>query len=93
MVEMGFSTLNTREGQISDLYKEYCGGTATDSAVAARVKYNKAGGTLNSYRWSRSANASGAYYSGRVNSSGGNYGYYANYANYYAPAFIIGKSA
>lgn len=89
--EMGFATVNTGEGNITDLYKEYCGGAATDSAVAARAKYNKAGGTLNNYRWARSALVSGAGNVRSITPSGGS-GNGACYANYYAPAFIVGKS-
>lgn len=93
MKEMGFATINTNEGTGTELYLSYSSGTATDSAVAARAKYNKAGGTLNSYRWSRSAYTGNALYARYVTSSGA-YGYYgASIGNYFAPAFIIGKSA
>ena len=93
MKEMGFATINTSEGAGTQLYLSYSGGTATDSAVANRAKYNKAGGTLNSYRWSRSAYTGYAYYSRVVSSSGAYYFSSAFYGSYVAPAFIIGKSA
>jgi len=91
MKEMSFN-INTAEGEISDLYGEYTNNTLTNDAVAARAKYNKAGGTLNSYRWSRSASTSLANYAGIVTSTGTNDGSNAGLALYVAPAFIIGKS-
>lgn len=91
MKEMSFN-INTAEGEISDLYGEYTNNTLTNDAVAARAKYNKAGGTLNSYRWSRSANTSNAYDARNVASTGTNDSYRARGAHYVAPAFIIGKS-
>lgn len=91
MKEMSFN-VNTAEGEISDLYGEYTNNTLTNDAVAARAKYNKAGGTLNSYRWSRSANTSSAGSARSVSSTGANDGHSAGNALYFAPAFIIGKS-
>ena len=93
MMEMGFATINTSEGAITDYYKEICGGSATDSAVAGRAKYNKAGGTLNSYRWSRSASVGVSINARNVTSTGANDNNNARSALYVAPAFIIGKSA
>lgn len=93
MKEMSFN-INTAEGNITDLYGEYTDNTLTDGAVAARAKYNKTGGTLNSYRWSRSANTGGAYYSRLVTSTGSHSSVgSALIGIYFAPAFVIGKSA
>ena len=91
MKEMSFN-LNVAEGEATELYSDYCGNVLTNNAVIDRVKYNRAGGTLNSYRWSRSAVASGTYYAWYVSATGG-YDYYnARSAFYVAPAFILGKS-
>lgn len=92
MKEMSFN-INTSEGEITELYGEYTNNTLDNGAVAERAKYNKAGGTLNSYRWSRSANTDHANSSRNVGSSGSDSGDGAFYARYYAPAFIFGKSA
>ena len=92
MKEMSFN-INTAEGNITDLYGIYTDNTLTNNAVADRAKYNKSGGTLNSYRWSRSAFTDYAYSSRLVTSSGSSSGLYACDAYYFAPAFIIGKSA
>ena len=92
MKEMSFD-INTSEGNISDLYGEYTDDTLTNGAVAARAKYNKAGGSLNNYRWSRSANTSYAYIDRYVTSTGSISSYGSTYGSYYyAPAFILGKS-
>lgn len=91
MKEMSFN-LQTTEGDVTDLYDEYTGSTLTNAAVAARAKYNKAGGTLNNYRWSRSASSGNASSSRYVTSTGANSSSYALGAHYYAPAFIFGKS-
>ena len=92
MKEMSFD-IQLNEGNATDLYSEYTNNTLTNTAVAARAKYNKAGGTLNSYRWSRSGISGYAHYSWGVTSTGG-YDYYFAYRGYFtAPAFIIGKSA
>ena len=93
MKEMAFATINTAEGTMTGLYGSYCNNTATDSAVAARAKYNKAGGTLNSYRWARSAIVGGASSSRIVTSTGGHSSYGACVGYYFAPAFIFGKAS
>ena len=91
MHEMSFD-INATEGNAVDLYAEYTNNTYTNGAVAARAKYNKPGGTLNNYRWSRSAYSTSAIYSRTVSSSG-SYNYdHAYHGYYYARAFIIGKS-
>ena len=92
MKEMSFN-IQTGEGNVTDLYNEYCEGVLTNNAIAARAKYNKAGGTLNSYRWSRSALSSYAYSARGVGSSGAYDSSGAFGANYFAPAFIIGKAS
>ena len=92
MKEMSFD-IQLNEGNATDLYSEYTNNTLTNTAVAARAKYNKAGGTLNSYRWSRSGYSGYAYNSRLVTSSGGNDGNSALVGFFTAPAFIIGKSA
>lgn len=92
MKEMSFN-IQTAEGNVTDLYSEYTDNTLTNDPVVARVKYNKAGGTLNSYRWSRSADTGNAYSSRSVTSTGASYYRSAHSAYYYAPAFIIGKSS
>ena len=91
MKEMSFN-VNTDEGVVSELYSDYCNGALTNDAVIDRAKYNKAGGTLNSYRWSRSAITSNAFSARFVTDSGSSSSGYAFYAHYYAPAFIFGKS-
>ena len=93
MKEMAFATINTAEGTMTGLYGSYCNNTATDSAVASRAKYNKAGGTLNSRRGARSAVVSGAYVSRYVTSAGGGDGSSACNGYYFAPAFIFGKAS
>ena len=91
MKEMSYN-LNTSEGNMTDLYGSYTNDTLTNNAVAARAKYNQSGGTVNNYRWSRSAytgNASAdciVTAAGSHNSNGAFCGYPV------APAFIIGKS-
>ena len=92
MKEMGFN-IQTGEGNLTDLYGEYCGGELTNGDVADRAKYNKAGGTLNSYRWSRSGISGYAISSWYVSSTGGNGSNGANSGYFVAPAIIIGKSA
>jgi len=92
MKEMSFD-INTAEGEITELYGEYTNNTLINTAVAERAKYNKAGGTLNSYRWGRSAISSNAVVAWYVTSTGADNGGNADYAFYYAPAFIFGKSA
>ena len=91
MKEMSFS-LQTDEGVITDLYGSYTNNTLTNDPVAARAKYNKAGGTLNNYRWGRSALSGYAVSSRGVTSAGSGSSHGAYDAYYYAPAFIIGKS-
>ena len=91
MKEMGFN-IQTGEGNLTDLYGEYCGGELTNDAVAERAKFNKAVGTLNSYRWSRSGFSGFAYSSRFVSSIGGQNGNNAVNGFYVAPAIIIGKS-
>lgn len=91
MKEMSFN-IQTGEGSATDLYSEYCGGVLTNNAVAERAKYNKAGGSVNSYRWSRSATSSYATNAWGVTSSGSHDSGGAVGAHYVAPAFIIGKS-
>lgn len=91
MKEMSFN-INTAEGETTDLYGSYTNNTLTNDAVAARAKYNKAGGTLNSYRWSLSANVSYAYGARIVASTGALGGNGACVACYVAPAFCFGKS-
>lgn len=90
MKEMSFN-IQTTEGDAMDLYSEYTGNILTNDAVAARAKYNKAGGTLNSYRWSRSALSSVASGSRLVASSGSYDNGYAFSGYYVAPACAIGK--
>lgn len=91
MKEMSFD-IQTTEGNATDLYSEYTDNTLTNDAVVDRAKYNKSGGTLNNYRWSRSALSGNASYSRYVTSTG-SYSNGALGAGYFAPAFIIGKSA
>ena len=92
MKEMSFN-IQTSEGNATDLYSAYCEGVLKNDAVAARAKYNKAGGTLNSYRWSRSAISSDAS-NGRGVASTGTYNVSsACYGLFVAPAFIIGKAS
>lgn len=92
MKEMSFD-IQQGEGNATDLYGEYCGGVLTNNAIAARAKYNKAGGSLNNYRWSRSAVSSYAGDARLVASSGAD-GYGKSIlAFYFAPAFIIGKAS
>lgn len=92
MKEMSFN-LNATEGEATQLYSDYTGGVLSNDAFIDRAKYNRAGGTLNSYRWSRSALASNAGIARLVTASGsGNYNSAGN-AFYYAPAFILGKSS
>lgn len=91
MKEMSFD-IQTNEGDVTDLYDEYTNHTLTNDAVAARAKTNKAGGTVNSYRWSRSSVSGYAYYS-RIVASTGSYDLSSAFGGYYyARAFIIGKS-
>lgn len=90
MKEMSFN-INTEEGDISDLYGSYTNNVLTNDAVAERAKYNRAGGTLNSYRWARSTGSSYADLSRLVYSAGSNYYSIATSAHFYAPAFAIGK--
>lgn len=91
MKEMSFD-IQTNEGNATDLYSEYTNNTLTNSAVADRAKYNKAGGTLNNYRWSRSGYSGHAYRSRLVTSTGSYSSHYAYTGFFFAPAFIIGKS-
>ena len=92
MKEMSFD-INTSEGAATTLYSEYTNNTLTNSAIAQRSKYNKAGGTKNSYRWSRSAGVPGAGSARNVTAAGSNDSSYANHAIYVAPAFCIGKAS
>lgn len=90
MKEMSFN-INAEEGVATDLYSIYTNNTLTNDAVAARAKYNKAGGTLNSYRRSRSAVVYNAGLAWHVNSSGSVDGNYAIDGLYVARAFCFGK--
>ena len=91
MLEMSFN-IQTNEGTVTQLYSDYTGGVLSNDAFIDRAKYNRAGGTLNSYRWSRSAHVSYAY-GARYVTATGSYSYdHARYALYYAPTFILGKS-
>ena len=92
MKEMSFD-INTAEGNATDLYSEYCGNVLTNDAVANRAKYNVAGGSKNSYRWSRSANTGVANSSRSVNSTGTYGNDIAIGSFYFAPAFAIGKAS
>ena len=92
MVEMAFN-LQTTEGEMTDLYGLYTDGVLTNDAVVARAKYNKSGGTLNTYRWSRSAYSTNASYARNVTASGAYYYNGAIIAYYVAPAFIVGKKS
>ena len=78
---------------MTDLYGLYTDGALTNDAVVARAKYNKSGGTLNSYRWSRSASSTGALIVLLVTASGTYSGSYALNDPYVAPAFIVGKKS
>ena len=91
MKEMSFN-IQADEGNITDLYGEYTNNNLTNDPVAARAKYNKAGGTLNNYRWSRSGYSGVANGSRYVSSTGSHNNLSAYYGFYVAPAFIIGKS-
>lgn len=96
MKEMGFN-INTNEGNMTDYYgdliEEVKGNrNLTNDAIATRAKYNKAGGTKNNYRWSRSAYTGFADSSWNVLSTGGIDRHGAFYGRYFAPAFIIGKN-
>jgi len=92
MLEMSFD-IQTNEGTVTQLYSDYTGDVLSNDAFIDRVKYNRAGGTLNSYRWSRSAFVSFAYLAGLVAATGSVSSRYAFHALYYAPAFILGKSS
>ena len=92
MVEMAFN-LQTTEGEMTDLYGLYTDGVLTNDAVVARAKYNKSGGTLNPYRWSRSAHSTNASNAWHVSASGAGNSYRASSAYYVAPAFIVGKKS
>ncbi len=92
MKEMAFD-LQTTEGEMTDLYGLYTDGVLTNNAVVARAKYNKSGGTLNSYRWSRSAYSTYANSARNVAASGASNNYNAGGAYYVAPAFIVGKKS
>ena len=91
MLEMSFN-IQTNEGTVTQLYSDYTGGVLSNDAFIDRAKYNRAGGTLNSYRWSRSALVSDAIGARYVTATGSYNGRNAVYAHYYAPAFILGKS-
>lgn len=92
MLEMSFN-FQTNEGTVTQLYSDYTDGVLSNDAFIDRAKYNRAGGTLNSYRWSRSANVSNANRAWSVSATG-SYNYNSAYrAYYYAPAFILGKSS
>lgn len=91
MKEMSFN-VQTAEGTATGLYSAYTNNVLTNDAVPARAKYNKAGGTLNSYRWSRSASSSYANSARYVTSSGSLAGSNVFYGYYVAPALNIGKS-
>ncbi len=96
MKEMGFN-INTAEGNVTDLYNEYLTDAEytglTNDAIADRSKYNQAGGTKNSYRWSRSAVTWYAHYSWLVTAAGSNGSSNAINASFFAPAFAIGKAS
>ena len=92
MLEMSFN-IRTNEGTVTQLYSDYTDGVLSDDAFIDRAKYNRAGGTLNSYRWSRSANVSSAYYARLVTAAGSDSYGSARIEYYYAPAFILGKSS
>ena len=91
MKEMSFN-LQTTEGEVTQLYSEYTDGVLTNDPVIDRAKYNRAGGTINTYRWSRSGYSSDARFARLVTATGTSGNYSAYYAYYYAPAFILGKS-
>ena len=78
---------------MTDLYGLYTDGALTNDAVVARAKYNKSGGTLNSYRWSRSAASTDAHVARSVSASGTSNSGSAYNGNYVAPAFIVGKKS
>ena len=92
MKEMSFD-INTNEGVMTGLYGTYTNNTLTNGAVANRAKYSAPGGTINSYRWSRSVFTSDANDSRSVTSTGSISRNYARIGYNFAPAFIIGKSA
>lgn len=92
MLEMSFN-IQTNEGTVTQLYSDYTDGVLSNDAFIDRAKYNRAGGTLNSYRWSRSAYVSHALFARIVSATGSNDFTSAFYAYYYAPAFILGKSS
>ena len=92
MLEMSFN-IQTNEGTVTQLYSDYTGGVLSNDAFIDRAKYNRAGGTLNKYRWSRSAFVSSAIYVRSVTATGSSNSNRAISANYYAPAFILGKSS
>lgn len=91
MKEMSFN-IQLNEGNATQLYSEYTNNTLTNGDVAARAKTNKAGGTVNSYRWSRSSISGHANGSRGVTSTGSSSDFVAFNGIYYARAFIIGKS-
>lgn len=91
MKEMSFD-IQTGEGNATDLYSKYTDNVLTNGEVAARAKYNKAGGSLNSYRWSRSCYSWIAYHARHVTAAGSGDSRIAFGGNCVAPAFIIGKS-
>lgn len=90
--EMSFN-VETSEGETMDLYSEYCGNVLTNNPIAARAKYDKAGGTLNNYRWSRTTLITTAVYFRHVTSAGKHSASRAFSAYYFAPAFTIGKAS
>lgn len=92
MKEMSFD-IQTYEGNATQLYSEYTGNVLTNGAVPARAKTNKAGGSVNSYRWSRSGSSGNANISRVVTSTGSYDSNYAIGAPFYARAFILGKSS
>ena len=92
MKEMSFN-IQTDEGAATQLYSEYTNNVLTNDAVSARAKTNKAGGSVNSYRWSRSGLSGYAHVSWVVSSAGSYSGSSACDAFFYARAFILGKSS
>lgn len=92
MLEMSFN-IQTNEGTVTQLYSDYTDGVLSNDAFIDRAKYNRAGGTLNSYRWSRSALVSYASSAWLVTATGSSNNGSAYVATYYAPAFILGKSS
>lgn len=93
MLEMSFNS-QTNEGTVTQLYSDYTGGVLSNDAFIDRAKYNRAGGTLNSYRWSRSALVSYANSRAWFVTATGSFNVGGAFVAFcYAPAFILGKSS